>query len=288
MAMDARNSVRSIAVSQDGKWIVAGTQSGLVAVWDENGRESFKFKAHSGLEMLMGDRAVYALDVSSKGRIATGSASIVRVWSMTTRVRLLDLRLPKNFLSRTVHSTVKYSPSGRLLAISRSTDSFLSGDFSDLRVYDSWENGRLLVFIQIHLRSLAWTSDSKQLFSLSHDGNILCLDVYSGETLSEWRIHGNNEHTCIALSRDDRFIAATADSSVSLWDTSTHQQIGSVHHSLHIHTLAFSENHLMIGGRTKITLWPFCPSSPCADNHVGGSALRHLVPSSHLGLLERA
>jgi len=72
-------------------------------------------------------------------------------------------------------------------------------------------------------QSLAWASNSKQLFSLSCDGNTLRVDVSTGITLSKWP-----------------FIAVTSpDASLSFWDATSQVQIGPVVQYTHvIHSMA--------------------------------------------------
>ncbi|KAF8554789.1 WD40 repeat-like protein, partial [Imleria badia] len=168
MPMDAGNSVCNIAVSRDGKWIVSGTKSSLVRVWNAESHEKVTaFKGHS-------DYNVCAVDVSPDGtRIATGSDDKTAcVWSLSTGQRLLG-PLEHNYSV----AAAKFSPDGSLIATA-------TWRRDSVRVYGT-QNGRLLVDVPIQVNSplntsLAWATDSKQLFALSRDGNIHCLDVSTG------------------------------------------------------------------------------------------------------------
>ena len=116
-------------------------------------------------------------------------------------------------------------------------------------------------------RSLAWSSNSKRLFAVS-SGEIICLDVSPGATLSQWFIHGDGYYNCIAQASDGAFIAASSSSSVSFWDATTHRQIGSAFvHTGKVNCMAISANHdIMIGNGDRITLGSLCnilPSSYC-------------------------
>ena len=146
---------------------------------------------------------------------------------------------------------VKFSPNGRLIATVTWNHA--------VRVYDS-QNGDLLVEFPVQVnsalnQSLTWASDSKQLFTLSQDANINCLDVSTGTTLSKWTIHSIDNSGCIALARDGTFIAASANSSISFWATTTYEQIGSViEHTHFIWVMAISTNYdLVIGGDKTAT-----------------------------------
>ena len=208
-----------------------------------------EFKAHN-------DRG-RAVDVSPHGAIiATGPDDCtVCVWSLSTGEELLG---PLEHDHSVV--AVKFSPNGHLIATSTRETS--------VRICDShnggFDDGLLVEFpIQVYSalnQSLAWASDSNQLFALSRDGKIHCLDVSTGKTLSKWAIHSSDDPYCIALARNGTFIAASAHSSVSFWDTVTHERIGSVIKQTHdVWSMAVSTNYdLVARGNMTITLWGFC------------------------------
>lgn len=249
--MDAGSPIGSIAVSQDGKWIVGGTMSGLVMVWNTESRKKVvEFKPHRDW--------VRAVDVSPDGRrIATGSYdSTACIWSLSTGQRLIR--------------PLKHDAAVVAVKFSGSNGSFVAtatlGCFS-IRIYDS-EKGQLIADVPIKVnsslnQSLAWVSDSKELFALSHDGTINCLDVSSGITRSHWRIHSNDLPTCIVPASDGTFIVASANSWVSFWDTTTHQQIGLIQDKEFVNSMTISPNHcLATAGGKKITLRSICDILP--------------------------
>ena len=240
--MKAGNDVWSIAVSRDGKWIVSGTTRGHVAVWDaESHNMAIAFRGHEG--------PVLAVDISPDGtRFATGSYDkTVRIWSLPTGEQLLGPLEHNRYVT-----AVKFAPDGRSIATATLSKSVLIFDGHD---------GRLLVDTPIRVgslynHSLAWGGLGKPLFALSKDGNIHCIDVATGMTLSKWAIHSNNNPLSIVLASDGAFIAASANASVSFWDIATHQQIGPlIHHLTHVICMAISANEdLAISGGKKITL----------------------------------
>jgi WD40 repeat protein len=238
--------VFSIAVSPDGRWIFSGTDSGLVTVWNA--------KNHSKVtELTAHNDAVFAVDVSPDGtRIATGSNDkTLYVWSLPSGQRLLGPFKHDDFVV-----AVKFSPNGRLIATA-------TWQRDSVRVYDlDSQNGSFCLVFSVTVgsqfnQSLAWANDSKQLFVLSRDGNVSCLDVSTGKTRSTWSIHtGSDEAKCIALGGNGTFITVSANSSVSFWDTTTHERIGSViEHTHDIWVMAISANYdLVSGGQKTVTL----------------------------------
>ena len=227
-----------------------------MVVWHaESHEKASEFEEH--------DYAVWEVDVSPDAtRIASGSQDgTVRVWSRSTGEQLLG---PLGHLNRV--AAVKFSPDGQFIATA-------TWYRKSVRVYDS-RDGRLLFDSQIEVgsfsnQSLAWVSDSKQLFVLSCDGKIHCLDV-TGQVLSAWATHGHGYPSCIALASNGAFIATSARSSVSFWDTATHMQIGFlIHYPADVWYMAISANNdLVISGDNKIILRKLpdiLPSSYFAD-----------------------
>ena len=252
--MDAGSHIWDIAVSRDGKWVVGGTTNGLVIVWNAASYEKvIAFAAHKW--------SVRAVDVSPDGtRIVTGSEdSTACVWSLSNGQRLLGpLKHSLGVVS------ANFSPNGRLIA------TFAWNCDDRVRIYDS-QDGRPLVDVEIQAstvpnQSLAWTSDSMNLFVLSMDGSINCLDVSTGTTRSKWPIHASHDPTCIALASNGTFIAASAYPSVSLWDTTTHQQIGFITMDrAFVESIAISANYVLAMGEgdtiTLRSLWDVLPPS---------------------------
>ena len=246
VAMNAGSAVLNVAVSQDGNVIVSGTVTGRVTVWNtESHSKVTDFEAHH--------KWVRAVDVSPDAtKIVTGSEdNTACVWSLLTGKRLLG---PWKHNNNVV--AAKFSPDGRLIA----TATFNCATDSDsVRVYDS-QNGSLLANFPVYIyslwnQSLVWASDSKHLFALSQDGYIHHVDVFAKTTLSKWQIHSNDSPTCITLAGNDTFIAASAGSSVSFWDTTSREQIGFIECTHTIRSMALSSNYdLVTRGDYGVTL----------------------------------
>ena len=271
--MDAGGFVCNIAVSRDGKWIVSGTSRGLVQVWNaDDGKKVTEFKGHHSY--------VNAVDVSPDStKIASGSTDRTAcVWSLSTGQRLLGPWEHDGLVF-----AVKFSPDGCFIATA-------GGSIS---VYDD----RDLVFnVPIDVapslnHSLAWSSNSKQLFAV-YSGEIICLDAFTGATLSQWFIHGDIDNR-IALASDGALIAASSGSSISFWDATTHEQIGSVvQHTDEVECMAISADYdIAIGGGNKITLCSFhniLPFFYCSYVSTFTSRTRLVVHHSQLDHLKRA
>jgi WD40 repeat protein len=258
----------TVAVSKDGKCIVTGAKNGLVTVWDTTTQTKVvEIKGHSYW--------VVAVDVSPDSR-TVGTASYdgaASIWDIMTGQLLVGPLQPR---------------SGPLVALKFSTNGsrVVTSTYaqSSVRIHDT-QNGHLLLDIPVRLSSsgnepttpLAWSSDDRQLFVISHDSNIQCFDASSGSLLSQWSIHSRCNPASVVLSNSGKFIAASADSSISFWDTSTHLRLGHVvAHTGSVQSIALSsdDSYLVSGGR--------------ADKRVIVWNLRNVLPESYCPLLASA
>ena len=266
--VNAGDTVYAIAGTRDGKRFVSGMGKGRLEVWNaENCKKVIGWQAYNSALPLL-------VDISPDGtKIVTRSTDLsqgTRVWSVLTAQPL-----PSPFKSNSSLVTLKFSPDGR----------FIADSSPSLQIYDSQYTPYPFTFpIQVKEsfnQSIAWAGDSEKLFALSSDGNIHCVSV-STKTIvpGSWAIHDHSARSgCIALARNAAFIAASANSSVSFWDTATHQQIGSIIcHPTNILCMDISENYdLVTAGGTKIILWDLhqvLPSPYCDNVSVLASNIR--------------
>ena len=272
--MDAGGIVWNVAVSRDGKWIVSGTESGQVMVWNaESHKKVTEFKAHSNL--------MRALDVSPDGKmITTGSDDkTVCIWSLQTGQRLLSWQTWQHSFFVVA---VKVSPNGAYIA----TATWFR---HSVRIYSAHDdNLRFDIPVRVTLsenQSLAWTNNSSQLFALSYDRNIHCISVSNGATLSQWPIHNTSIPMCIALANNGTFIAVSVESSVSFWDVATHKKIGSViKHTAHVGSIAISASYdIVVSGGKTITLRSLCDIIPLpySDHVSANTRIRRLSNPNH-------
>ena len=229
--------IYAASLSPDRKWLVCGLRllkRGLgierVGVWDAQTHEKvLDIKGHTS--------TISSVDISSDStKFATGGFdNLAFIWSMTTGKRLVG---PLQHNSRVV--AVRFSPNGDRIA----TAVHENLDSNSIRIYNG-ENGQQLLDIPFRIHnpsSLAWSADGRQLFGVSF-GEAKCFDTSSGILLSKWSIHDGSQPTSVILAHNQKFIAASANKSLSFWDTSTHTQIGTVvEHASAIWSIALSPN----------------------------------------------
>ena len=233
--------VRSLAVSRDGRWIAAGTWKEVV-VWDATTHERV---------FVQGERtAAYfdGVDFSPDStQLVTGSFNkTASIWDIAANHRVVGPLLHKD-----VVVAAKYAPDGTRIATATPSGS--------VRVYDS-NDGRLLFDIPVKVSpwfntGLLWSN--RRLFVVS-DVTIKQVDAYTGSEISEWPVPDSNSASCcIALPQHGEYIAYATYQSVTVWDTSTHSQLGLIQHPQNIHSMVLSpdDRFLVIAGENgKITI----------------------------------
>ncbi|KIO11079.1 hypothetical protein M404DRAFT_49903, partial [Pisolithus tinctorius Marx 270] len=209
--VQANSTIRSIVVSQDGRWMVSGDDAKKTIVWNAATLQRVhEFTEHS-------DR-VSGVDISSDcTKYASADRSNdhnnVRIFSITSGIQLLpSLRHP-------CATGIKFSPDGSRFAT--------TSDTHGLRVYSThngdilFDSGQMGSSSAWPVAPLVWYSD-QQLF-VGSIGKLTCFDL-SKSSHSAWFIHGNQSRSHIASN--GRFIAYGTGSSVPLWDCVSHKQIG--------------------------------------------------------------
>lgn len=243
----AARDVRCLAVSRDGRWIAAGTKEGEVFVWDAETREvvfshwdlnskGYEYDDFNGVDF----------SPDSTRLVAASNHHTATVWDVATRRQVFGPLHHENLVI-----AAKYSPQG---------DRIATATFSFVRVYDN-NDGHLLLDIKVDVTpwyntGLLWSND--RLFIVS-DGEIKQFEASTGSAISEWPVSDTTGKgfSCIALSQHGKFIAYSAPRTVTLWDTSTHTQLGFIQHTKSIHSIALSpdDRFLAIGGADgKITI----------------------------------
>ncbi|KIK11438.1 hypothetical protein PISMIDRAFT_122720, partial [Pisolithus microcarpus 441] len=201
----------SVAVSQDGRWIVSGDAGGMV-VWDASTHK----KVHEFTEYLT---VVTAVDISSDcTKVVAGHLSgTIRIRDITSGMQLLRPSSRIGILG------VKFSPDG-----SRFATVWYGNAFRVYNTHDGdilFDSGRKFPNSSAWtVTPLAWSLDGQQLF-VAGKGKITCFDI-SDSSSSQWSIRESRSFASIASN--GRFIACSAGKSVSLWDCVTHKQIGSI------------------------------------------------------------
>ncbi|KIK12121.1 hypothetical protein PISMIDRAFT_689780 [Pisolithus microcarpus 441] len=208
--MQAGKCVRSIAVSQDGRWIVSGDYGYKATVWNALTNEKVRHTQYGN--------TVGAVDISSDCTKVLSTS-----YATTDNVRLFDINSGTQLLpplSRGWVVGVKFSPDGSRFATASNDSGVCVYSTHDGKVlFDSGTQG--LANSPAWVTPLAWSFDGQQLFVASKD-KTTSFNI-SDSSSTEWPIHENQ-----SIASNGKFIACSAGSSVSLWDCMTHRQIGPI------------------------------------------------------------
>ena len=236
-----KGTVYATAVSRDGRWIVTGDSGKKVTVWKTVTNEISVKVEHTG------KGCIYAVDVSSDSMLfASGSEDrTVRVFKITSGAKVLP---PLNHNGPVVG--VKFSPDSSQIATA-------TYSYASIRIYDV-HSGNNLFDIPVTVTSkpitpLAWSSDGQHLFVASSE-RITSFDTATSFR-SEWPIHNDNIH--VSIVTHGKFIACSANSSVSFWDYTSHEQVGSIiEHAVPVNCTSISHDgrYLACGHDKGITI----------------------------------
>ena len=237
VATMSTTGVLSLAVSEDGKWLAAGTFNG-VYVWDTSTHEQV-LKVDNG--------SVFDVDFSpdaSRLVCVVPLNSVASIWDLGTHKRVQTLPHKHGVFA------AKYSPEGDRIATTA---------HGSARVYDS-SNGNLLVDINVEVDSclnggsLLWFNGHLLVVS---DRNIARIEIPTGTVVSKWLAPNLNPsgHIHIAQPSHGEFIICSADKTVSFWDTATYTRIGLSEQNESITSIAVSPDtgFLAIGCDSGVT-----------------------------------
>ena len=241
--IDCRDSVSTMAVSNDGRWIATSGEKWRVTLWDATTHQKVGESANAGVMECLS----FSNDVT---RIVSGCGdTTIIVWSIPTCERFAG---PFRGHIEAVTSVV-FSPEGNKLA---------STDGGDIRIWDSLSGTRSLTMIDQDVRSLVWASAPNDgvIYAACAD-RIRCFDPSTGATYLEWTAHALII-TSIVLSRDGQLIASSSNygKTVRLWNTATQQECAPVlEHASYVRCVAISPNgtHVVSGGDDHtVYIWP--------------------------------
>ena len=202
-------SVRSVAGTRDGRFIVSGSDDGTLGIWDASkGVRLHEFKS-------IGSRVTGVAISSDGGRVVTISAQTIRVWDMEKGVEL------KSFTahSRRITSVVMTRDGGRI--ITGSVDHTIG-------IWHA-ETGAEVRILKGHdeiVVSLALTADGRYIVSGANDDTIRIWDVEKPET--EPRVlkgHTDNVNGVAVTSDGVSIVSGSQDGTIRIWELATGREV---------------------------------------------------------------
>ena len=223
MDSEGKAKILSVTLSPDWKRLICGLRfpngnngKARIGVWDAQTLEKvLDIHAHSN--------SVVSLDVSPDStKLASGGLDkLAFIWSMTTGQQLVGpLQHDGSLIA------VRFSPDGERLATASSKE-----DATPIRIYKN-DNAHQLLEIPFAVQGsplspFAWSVDGCQLFAVGY-GEVKCFDTTSGALLSKWSINNTGYAANMVLACNQKFAVVSAFDSWAVWDTSTHERLGTV------------------------------------------------------------
>lgn len=200
----------SIAVTSDGRRVLAGSSNGRLTIWDiTNEAVSQYYEGH--LE------SVNDLAFSPDGQhIATVSSDFsVKIWDTETAELLSSLEA-----HNTLANTVDYSPDGKYIA---------SGDDQgEIVIWDAQSGEVVEQFVlngDAAVTTVVYTLDGTGLFVALDDGRLLLLDAKTGQQRQEYKGH-NRRIMVVVVSPDGKSVAGgSADGEIIIWNIADGKEI---------------------------------------------------------------
>ncbi len=243
---DTFGSVLSVALSPDGKLLVAGTANGEVRIWQmEKRRLLHTCKGHTDW--------VRSVAFSADGKIlASGSHDrTIRLWDVDTGQCTGIFTEHEN---RVRAVTFNFDDEKPLLASSSDDKTIRIWDIQTLTCLHTLPGHRDKV------NAIAFSPDDHTLVSVSHDETMRIWDVDGGYLLKELPGDGGWIWS-VAFSSDGNTLACgNEDGTISLWNMHTHHCLQTLAggHSARVNTVTFSPRRdiLVSGSDDKtVRLW---------------------------------
>jgi WD40 repeat protein/transcriptional regulator with XRE-family HTH domain/predicted transcriptional regulator len=225
---NAHSGILSVALSQDGKWIVMGDASHKAYIWKlEKGGTCKPYLTLTGHT-----HWVRAVAISPDGQhVATGSEDgTVRLWELETGNGVAVL---KGYRSRI--RSLAFHPNGLYLASGSDDSTIVVWHLETRKRFETWQTP------DQRIRSVVFSPDGRFVVAASHPGNVYLLDLQ------------RNEKTSFSTGRDIRVIAIHPTQSIlavgsdagklSLWSLENHNLITELEvHKNWIRMIAFSSD----------------------------------------------
>ncbi len=260
--METISIILSVALSADGQYVAAGSNSGEIHLWHVmDGQPLLTIVGHAMHVWTL------AFDPEGTRLVSGGYDGLVKVWEVSSGQCLRTLEGH----TRWVRSLAMH-PDGRRLAT--------CSDDRSIRLWDLTTGSCLRVWPeQDHeVWSVAFSPDGSLLASGSAAGLVTVWDLSGEQCLWRSAAHGGTPASSLAFSPDSELLASAGhDARIQLWEVSSGAQLGALSgHTDVIQSVAFTAEGLLVSGGfdRSVKLWQIGPrgeAGPCVGTLQGYS-----------------
>lgn len=200
-----RNSIKQIAFSPDGKWIVTASVDSTARVWEAStGRSIAILQGHTG--------SVNSANFSPDGAwvVTASDDGTARIWKVSTGQTLIELRgHTREVLSAT------FSTDGKLVVTSSRDNT--------ARVWKS-NTGQSMTELRGHtdiVRSAAFSLNGERVVTASLDKTARVWEVGTGRAVSELRGHNAGVNSAEFHPDGEQVVTASLDNTARVWKGDT-------------------------------------------------------------------
>ena len=246
----------AISFSQDGKYIVSGSDDGTAYVWDAATGKEVAHIAHDG--------SIHSVAFSLDGRhVVSGSDDgTARIWESTTGREIAHITYDWSV------NSVAFSPDGRYV-VSGSDD-------GTARIWESTTGKEIFRLTQAGpVYSVSFSPDGKWVASagcgkpdaiwVCLQGIILVQEATTGEEVSHMTQDNLGWVNSIAFSPDSKYVVSGSgdgDYSARVWDVLTGKEVSRIIHSKWVNSVAFSpDGRYVVSGSEDGTARVWEPNS---------------------------
>ncbi|KAL0960737.1 hypothetical protein HGRIS_005760 [Hohenbuehelia grisea] len=252
------DTVKSVAISKDGKRVVSCSWDKTIRIWDTGVSRSKTRSPNSP------DSPVTSISISPNGQyIASGSTwdNTIWIWDVGGR-RQTGQPLTGH---QSYVKSVAFSPDGRLI--------ISGGSDATIRIWDVVARRQVGEPLSGHediVRSVAFSPDGQRIVSGSDDRTIRVWDTSSQEQIGEALTGHEKGITSVAFSPCGRYIVSGSDDgTILVWDVAAGKQHGeALKHSVAVKSVVFSPDGLkIIAGYSDsmVRVWDVASRSQIGD-----------------------